>query len=130
MKNLLYLPLMLLALASCKKEDARQIAQYSIEQFYANTRFSGGNFSPDETRLLINSDESGIFNLYEITIADGTRRQLTTSAIESFYATDYVPGFPGILYAADKGGNEISHIYLLEENGKTTDLTPGENEKA
>jgi dipeptidyl aminopeptidase/acylaminoacyl peptidase len=131
MKNLLFLLPVFVVLVSCKEaeKEARQPAQYSIEQFYANTRFGGGSFSNDETKLLINSDESGIFNLYEINLADGSKKAMTNSTVESFFGIDYVPGFPGLLYSADKGGNEISHIYLLEDNGKTTDLTPGENEK-
>ena len=79
---------------------------------------------------MINSDESGIFNLYELNLADGSKKKLTSSNVESFYSIDYVPGSESILYSANKGGNEIDHIYLLEEGGKTTDLTPGENEKA
>ncbi len=130
MKNLVYLSLLAMTLPSCKTEEPRKVAQYSIEQFYANTRFDGGTFSPDETRMLIGSDETGIFNLYEINLADGTKKQLTTSTVESYYPVDYVPGMTAILYNADKGGNEIDHLYLLEDNGKTTDLTPGENEKA
>ncbi|MBL0009368.1 MAG: DPP IV N-terminal domain-containing protein [Saprospiraceae bacterium] len=39
------------------------------------------------------------------------------------------PGSNALIYSADKGGNEIDHLYLLEERGKTTDLTPGENNK-
>lgn len=131
MKNLLFLSLLTLPFLSCKKhEEVRQVNQYSIEQFYANTRYNGGSFSSDESKLLVNSDETGIFNVYEITLPDGNKKQLTNSAVESFFGIDYVPGFPGLLYAADKGGNEIDHIYLLEDNGKTTDLTPGEQEKA
>lgn len=130
MKNLLYLSLFSMTFVSCKKEEARQVNQYSIEQFYANTRFEGGTFSADETRLLLGSNETGIFNLYEINIEDGTKKQVTNSTIESYYPIDYVPGMPALLYQADKGGNELDHIYLLEENGKTTDLTPGEKEKA
>ena len=49
---------------------------------------------------------------------------------ESFFAIDYLPGTNHILYSADKGGNEINHIYLMNEDGKISDLTPGENEKA
>jgi dipeptidyl aminopeptidase/acylaminoacyl peptidase len=130
MKNLLYLSLFSMTFVSCKKEEARQVNQYSIEQFYANTRFEGGTFSADETRLLLGSNETGIFNLYEINIEDGTKKQVTNSTIESYYPIDYVPGMPALLYQADIGGNELDHIYLLEENGKTTDLTPGEKEKA
>ncbi|HEX2977104.1 MAG TPA: S9 family peptidase, partial [Bacteroidales bacterium] len=35
-----------------------------------------------------------------------------------------------VLYSADKGGNEISHIYLMDENGNVQDLTPGDSVKA
>ena len=134
MKTFSFLFICVLLVASCRKEEkpaeTRQVNQYTIEQFYGNTRFSGGFFSPDETRLLINSDESGIFNVYEINIADGTRKPITNSTEESYFAVDYVPGTEMILYSADKGGNEIDHLYLLEPGGKTTDLTPAENEKA
>lgn len=131
MKNLILLCGLTLALIACKKEEkTRQVQQYTIEQFYANTRFGGGAFSPDETKLLINSDESGIYNVYEINIADGAKRPLTTSSKESCFAVDYVPGTASILYSSDKGGNEIDHLYLLDADGKTTDLTPGENEKS
>ena len=104
--------------------------QYSIEDFYKNTRFYGGSFSPDESRLLVSSDESGIFNVYEITIADGSKKQITHSDTESVFAVDYVPGSNDIIYSSDKGGNEISHLYLLKEDGSVTDLTSGEKEKA
>lgn len=117
---------------SCKQEpqQPRQVKQYTIEQFYQNTRVGGGKFSPDETKLLVHSDQSGIFNLYEINIADGNQRQLTHSNVESFFSVDYVPGTDQILFTADKGGNEINHLYLLNPDGSTMDLTPGENEKA
>lgn len=130
MKNVLIAFSCLLVFSCQTNEPPREIKQYTIEQFYANTRFGGGQFSADETRLLVNSDESGIFNLYEINIADGSKRAVTQSADESFFAVDYLPGSNDILYSADKGGNEIDHLYLLKEDGTTTDLTPGENEKA
>ncbi len=41
-----------------------------------------------------------------------------------------MPGTGQILYSADKGGNEINHIYLLLDDGSSKDLTPAENEKA
>lgn len=118
----------LLVMAACSHTEPPQL--YSIEQFYNNTRIGGGAFSDDETRLLVHSDESGIFNLYEIKIADASKKQITFSEVESFFAVDYVPGTGQILYSADKGGNEINHIYLLQEDGSSEDLTPAENEVA
>ncbi len=133
MKNPLYILLIFGILSACQeqpKQEAQEIQQYTIEQFYENTKYSGGAFSTDESKLLINSNESGIVNIYEITIADATKKAITNSKEESLYTIDYVPGTGDKLYAADKGGNEISHIYLLDQEGKSKDLTPGENEKA
>jgi dipeptidyl aminopeptidase/acylaminoacyl peptidase len=118
----------MIVLCQCARQ--KDVRQYTIEQFYKNIRISGGEFSPDESRLLVSSDESGIYNVYEINIADGTRKAITGSTVESYFAIDYVPGTDQILYSADKGGNEIDHIYLLNEDGNSQDLTPAENEKA
>ncbi|MTI30989.1 S9 family peptidase, partial [Cytophagales bacterium RKSG123] len=115
---------------SCKMDEKKQVEKYSIDQFYKNKRIGGGVFSPDESHLLVSSDESGIFNLYEINIETGSKRQVTHSEEESFFAVDYVPGTNNMLYSADKGGNEMDHIYLLGEDGSSKDLTPGEKEKA
>ena len=104
--------------------------KYSIEQFSKSNRVGGGSFSYDETKLLISSDESEIFNVYEIDIVSGEKKQITFSEQESFFAIDYLPGTNQILYSADKGGNELNHIYLINEDSTITDLTPGENEKA
>ncbi|MBI1805571.1 MAG: alpha/beta fold hydrolase [Ignavibacteria bacterium] len=131
---LIILVALLLFVSSCaqKHEEAVQknVPQYSIDQFYKNKRISGGTFSSDETRLLVSSDESGIFNVYEINIADSKQRQVTNSTVESFFAADYVPGFKQILYTADKGGDENTHIYLLGEDNSVKDLTPAPKEKA
>ena len=34
------------------------------------------------------------------------------------------------LYTYDRGGNENSHLYLKEADGKEKDLTPGDKTKA
>lgn len=129
MKTTVYLLLLLLA-AGCSEQQQEPVEQYTIEQFYGNTRVGGGYFSPDETKLLISSDESGIFNVYEIDLETGDRIQVTHSTEDSYFAVGYVPSTGEILYSADKGGNEVSHIYLLNSGGEATDLTPGEEEKA
>ena len=120
---------------SCQRQNSsdsppRKVNQYTIEQFYKNTRVNGGAFSPDEKKLLVSSDETGIFNVYEIDIETARKKQITHSGEESFFAIDYVPGTGQVLYSADKGGNEIDHIYLLNADGTVKDLTPGEKEKA
>ena len=131
MKHLLLSIITLLLAFSCaQKEETKPIKKYSIDQFFENNRIGGGSFSNDETKLLISSDESGIFNVYEINLAENSKKAITNSTEESFFSVDYVPNSSDILYLADKGGNEIDHIYLLKEDGSTKDLTPGEKEVA
>ncbi len=126
MKNLFYL-MAIFIFASCAQEQS-EIKTYSIEEFYKNTNISGGIFSPDETRLLVSSNETGIYNLFEIDIQEGIKTQLTFSTQESYFPVGYIYETNQVLYRADQGGNEITHIYLLNADGTSTDLTPGEQE--
>jgi dipeptidyl aminopeptidase/acylaminoacyl peptidase len=135
MKNLVFVLISLTFLfAACKQEKPaappKDVKQYTIEQFYKNKQIGGGAWSSDESKLLVHGNETGIYNLYEINVADGSQRQVTNSTVESFFVVDYVPGTAQILYSADKGGNEIDHIYLLKEDGSSQDLTPAAQEKA
>jgi dipeptidyl aminopeptidase/acylaminoacyl peptidase len=128
MKKLLFSFSLFLLLVGCSQQKDQK--QYSVDQFYKNNNVSGGSFSPDETKVLFSSNESGIYNLYEVTISDGSKKMVTNSTMESYYAVGYVPGTDKICYRADDNGNEIYHIFLLNEDGTSTDLTPGEKEKA
>jgi len=134
LRTLVLLATLGLGLPSCspKKEAAavKPVPQYSIGQFYKNTRFTAAAFSPDETKLLVHGDRTGIYNLSEITLVDGAEKPVTASTVESFFAVDYVQSTGEVIYSADKGGDENSHLYLMGANGKTTDLTPSPKEKA
>ncbi len=118
----------ILLLASCAGK--KEVKQYTIDQFYRNVAISFSDFSPDEAKILVSSNETGIYNVFEINLADASKRQVTNSATESFFALGYVEGTGQVLYSADKGGNENSHIYLLSEDGSSADLTPGDAVKA
>ncbi|MBD0286614.1 MAG: S9 family peptidase [Flavisolibacter sp.] len=107
----------------------RKVKQYTIEQFYKTTNYGGGRFNKPETKILIHDNSSGIFNVYELDLATKNKKPLTKSTKESYFAVDYVPGTSDFIYAADKGGNENTHLYLQRGNS-VTDLTPGEKEKA
>ena len=132
MKKLIYL-LAAISIIACnpqvKKTDT-PVQKYTIEQFYKNLDIYGGSFSHDETKLLVTSNETGIFNLFSIPVDGSAYEQLTNSTVESIFAISYFPEDGRILYAADKGGNEISHIYLLAEDGTANDLTPWEEAKS
>lgn len=109
--------------------DTQNIQQYSIETLMSNNRSSGGYFSKDADKLIYSSDKSGIFNIYEVDLSTNEETQLTDSKEESFFVRGYSPNTGEVIYSADKGGNENSHIYLIRE-GNSIDLTPGENTKA
>ncbi len=129
MKKLL-LFLTILCINFAFKSTVREPKQYSIEQFYKTIRFNGGGFSHDEKNLLIGSNQTGIFNVYEVPIAGGTLKPLTTSTTESIFPISFFPHDNRMLYSSNKGGNEIDHIYLKNEQGIVTDLTPGDAVKS
>ncbi|HEV2802367.1 MAG TPA: S9 family peptidase [Pyrinomonadaceae bacterium] len=109
---------------------ARQVKQYTIEQFMGTTRITGASFSPDERQILFASNKTGIFNVYTVPATGGEPQQLTRSTKESTYAVSYFPNDSRILYTYDRGGNENNHLYVLTADGQERDLTPGEKVKA
>ena len=127
MKSLLKLIIVFFLVISCA--DSQNIQQYSIETLMSNNRSSGGYFSKDADKLIYSSDKSGIFNIYEVDLSTNEETQLTYSKEESFFVRGYSPSTGEVIYSADKGGNENSHIYIIRE-GNSIDLTPGENTKA
>ena len=127
MKSFLKIITVFFLIISCT--DSQNIQQYSIETLMSNNRSSGGYFSKDADKLIYSSDKSGIFNIYEVDLSTNEETQLTDSKEESFFVEGYSPNTGEVIYSADKGGNENSHIYLIRE-GNSIDLTPGENTKA
>ena len=114
-------------IAAGANEDFKE---YSIEQFLKTTSYNGASFSPDNSKVLISSDETGVFNAYSINVSDGTKKQLTNSDVDSIFAIDYFPNDERFLYTADQGGNELNHVYVQMTDGTSKDLTPGEKLKA
>jgi dipeptidyl aminopeptidase/acylaminoacyl peptidase len=104
--------------------------RYAIEEFLGTTNYAGASFSPDNCTLLVSSDASGIYNAYAIRISDGTVTQLTHSTTDSIFAIAYFRHDERFLYRSDRGGNELSHLYVQAPDGTVTDLTPGEELKA
>ncbi len=104
--------------------------QYTIEQFMDTLRITGASFSPDESRILFSSNQSGIFNAYTVPVTGGTPTPLTQSTTDTTFAVSYFPKDERILYTRDQSGNELNHLYVRLQDGKEKDLTPGEKLKA
>ncbi|MGG5487231.1 S9 family peptidase [Gaetbulibacter sp. PBL-D1] len=136
MKNILIL-VFFATMLSCKKDteskneaQAKSIEQYSIEQFMNNEAVSGGSFSPDNSKLLISSNRSGIFNAYTVPTTGGEYTQITASDSISYFAVSYFPNDERMLLSADGNGDEIDHIYMRDTNGEIKDLTPEQGAKS
>jgi dipeptidyl aminopeptidase/acylaminoacyl peptidase len=109
---------------------ARAPQQYTVEDFYKNSEFSGASWAPDNRKLLVSSNLSGIWNAYAVSITGGAPQPLTQSGKNSIFALSYFPRDERLLYSSDEGGNELTHIYLRHPDGSIKDLTPGAKLKA
>jgi dipeptidyl aminopeptidase/acylaminoacyl peptidase len=135
MKKLILATGMTLALLSCKQETkeptlAETLQSYTIEQMMDNENVGGGSFSPDKSKLLVHSNRSGIYNLYTVPAAGGEFTPVTASDSSSVFAISYFPEDERILFRMDNNGDEIYHIYLLDEGGTHKDLTPWEGARS
>ncbi|RUT73011.1 S9 family peptidase [Ancylomarina longa] len=129
-RNYLILIAFLFLYACQTEKEEVKVPSYTIQQFYKSTSVSGGSFSSDNSKLLVSSNETGIYNLFEIPVDGSPANQLTNSTKESYFAISYFPNSDKVLFSADKGGNELSHIFMRDEDGKITDLTPFEGARA
>ncbi|HNP08738.1 MAG TPA: S9 family peptidase, partial [Cyclobacteriaceae bacterium] len=111
-----FVAILILFLFACSEKETA-VTTYTIDQFYKNINVGGGYFSPDETKLLINSNESGIYNVYEIDIASGERKQLTNSTEESYFGQSYFPSDNRFIYYYDEGGNENDVVAMMNPDG-------------
>jgi dipeptidyl aminopeptidase/acylaminoacyl peptidase len=131
LKVIIGLTLSLLALCTITTPgECREIKKYSIEQFMKTVSIGGSSFSFDEKSILFSSNESGVFNAFVIPVAGGKPSQVTFSKGDSIFALSFLPHDNRFLYQSDRGGNEISHIYLQGQDGKVRDLTPDEKAKS
>ena len=117
-------------LLGCQTSTSPEVVTYDIKDFFDNISIYGGYFSSDEEKLIYSSNESGIYNVYEVALSSKSVTKLSSSEQESFFVRSYVPNSTDFIYSADQGGNEINHLYLQKRDGITIDLTPGEKEKS
>ncbi len=122
--------LLFLVNACAPKEETVPPKEYSIEQFMDVNRMYSGGFSADESKIILGSDESGIFNLYEVSLASGEKKQLTASNDNAVFANGYFPNDDRMIIQSDQGGNEITHLFIRKPDGATIDLIKDSTAKA
>ena len=124
------------SVVACKmdKKDSDKaiitLKKYSIEQMMDNENVFGGSFSPDNSKLLVTSNRSGIYNMYTVSTSGGELEPITKSDSSSVFATSYFPKDERMLFRMDNNGDEIYHIFLRELNGYIKDLTPTKGARA
>jgi prolyl oligopeptidase len=109
---------------------AQDTPQYDARTFYETVSYFGASFSADESKLLVTSDATGVFNVYAWPVDGGEPTQLTNSTTDAFMGVGWFRNDDRFLYTADQGGNELNHLYVQETDGRTRDLTPGTQLKA
>ena len=130
------IPLLFAALISgCgdKPDAVATVPKYSAEAFFATTSYglaSGLAYSPDNSRLLVHSDETGIFNVYALPVDGGEAVALTASDSDAMFAVSWFPNDERILFTFDNGGDELNHVVVRELDGSLKDLTPGDDIKS
>ncbi|RKR03975.1 S9 family peptidase [Maricaulis maris] len=122
-------------IAEAPAAAAEAVARYDAATFHQTTSFglassAGFAWSADDSRILISSDETGVFNAYAVDPQTGEREALTTSDTNATFALSWFPTDDRAVVTADSGGNEISHIFVRELDGRLNDITPGEEVRA
>jgi Tol biopolymer transport system component len=95
-----------------------------------NEAIGGGDFSPDNSKLLVSSNRSGIYNMYTVPVSGGEFVPVTASDSSSVFSISYFPEDERMLFRMDNNGDEIFHIYLRDMEGNHQDLTPFEGARA
>lgn len=112
-------------------ERVKSVRTYTVEQFLNTRKIFGSAFSPNELKVMYSSNETGIINAFEIDIEGiGQPKQLTFSKENAIYAISYFPGDERILFKSDRGGNEITNLFVKEKNGTLRNITPDSTAKS
>lgn len=135
MKNLSLLVLATIVLFSCKEAtkeketESKEIAQYTIEQFMDNENAFANSFNADQSKILMTSNRSGIYNMYTMSASGGDMNPVTQSDSASVYGISYFPEDDRILFRMDGNGDEIFKIFM-KDGDQVTRLTPATGVRA
>ncbi|HSF40420.1 MAG TPA: S9 family peptidase, partial [Thermoanaerobaculia bacterium] len=130
----LLLGLTLLAGSAVAKETPqakpKPVPRYTIEQLLGTTLYDDASFSPDGSKILVSSNQTGVINAFAIPVGGGKPVQLTDSKVSAVNTHGYFPNDERFLYSSDQGGDEQTHLYVRSPDGGVRDLTPGDKLKA
>nr|WP_299343897.1 alpha/beta fold hydrolase [Allomuricauda sp.] len=126
----------LLLLWNCKEKTekpadiAETLKTYTIDQMMDNETVFGGSFSPDKSNLLVTSNKTGIYNMYQVDMETEEFYPVTASDSSSVFAISYFPKDSRMLFRMDNNGDEVYQIYLRDTTGTVSNLTPYEGARS
>ncbi len=118
------------AIGDAAPTESSQQTRYSAQSFFETTAFFGSSINSTGDKILVTSDETGVFNVFGMPVDGSEKRVMTQSTTDSNIGVAWFPSDDRILYTADQGGNELNHLFVMELDGGSEDLTPGEGLKA
>lgn len=133
-KSFAFLPLCLALLAGSaaaqETPQTKPVPRYTIEQLLGTTLYRDSSFSPDGSKVLVSSNQTGVINAFAVPVGGGKPVQLTDSKVSAVITLGYFPKDERFLYSSDQGGDEQTHLYVRSPDGSVRDLTPGDKLKA
>src|ERR1044071_2945433 len=101
----LLVPALSLAAPAAKTAVKRPAKRYTVDQFMATIGIAGASFSPDETKVVFSSNETGIFNAYTVPVSGGKPTRITDSTKEAIQTIGYFPKEDRLLLTSHHGGH-------------------------
>jgi len=111
-------------------EEKVEVEKYTIDQFMDNEAVFGGSFSTDKSNVLVTSNRSGIYNMYQIPVDSGAYQNVSQSDSTSVFAISYFPEDDRVLFRMDDNGNEVFHLYAMTTDGDVSELTTDSTSRA
>lgn len=132
--NIAFLFIVAIFILACRPEVIDKGAkigksQYSLHDFYNSPSIKKPIFSANGDKILISTNESGLFNAYQLSLASGELTPLTDFATNAAYGISYFPTDDRILYSLELG-TDLSHIFVRNLDGTSIDVTPDSTSKA
>ncbi len=110
---------------------AAAIPSYTPTQFYATKSYMGNDINHKADALLVASDETGVFNLYKVSLDGKTWTPLTSSTTESILPIGWFPEDDRrTLSAPIRVATNCTISMCVNWTGSVKDLTPGDKHKA
>jgi len=114
---------------SSADDNSQAVPAYDAAVFFDSVTYrlshGGGHaFSAEGTRLMINSDRSGVFNAYALDLGSGETAPLSESDDNAVFGVSWFPDDDRSLLTGDIGGNEHNSVFLRAPDGELTDLLP------